>query len=176
MKAFYRLWNKISPFSIPHDAGDFSLIDRKVVDILNTLPEKDRMFRGLRAWVGFPQIAVPFTRAERFAGQSTQSYLSYFSFAGFAISSFSYFPLRLVTMVAGGFVAFNILFFLLLLGLYFIGVRGPKGYMMLISVVLILGTVTLCCLAIISEYLIRIYLEVKGRPPAIIGRVTKRNP
>lgn len=169
MYFFYRIWDRISDIKIPPDAGDFSLIDRKVVDILNSMPEKDRLFRGLRAWVGFPQTAVKFVRDARFAGETTQSYLSYFSFAGFAITSFSYFPLRMVTMVALSAIGFcGLAFFLIgtsfLLG---IGPRPPTGTLTILGLLLVLSTAILSCLAAIAEYLIRIYIEVKNRPSSL---------
>lgn len=171
MHLFYRLWNRISSFQIPEDAGDFSLVDRRVVDVINAMPEKDRMFRGLRAWVGFPQVSVPFERAGRFAGETTQSYLSYFSFAGFAITSFSYLPLRIISVLALCATGVAILFFLFLLSLFLFDIRGPRGFMTIISLILFSSSAMFICLSIISEYLIRIFIEVKSRPESLIGDI-----
>lgn len=171
MHLFYRLWNRVAPFYIPEDSGDFSLIDRRVVDIINALPEKDRMFRGLRAWVGFPQVSVPFERAGRFAGETTQSYLSYFSFAGFAVTSFSYLPLRIISILALVATGVSILFFFFLLSLFIFDVRGPRGFMTIISLILFSSSAIFVCLSIIAEYLIRIFIEIKARPESIIGEI-----
>lgn len=168
---FYRLWNKIANISIPKDAGDFSLMDRKVVDIINSLPEKDRFIRGLRAWVGFPQVGVPYFRPKRAVGLSTQSLYNYFSWSSVAITSFSFFPLRVVTITTVGFSFVLFIYFLVNLVLYFMGIKGPKGFMTLISLNLLTTTLILICLSIIAEYLIRIYIETKQRPASVVGEI-----
>jgi polyisoprenyl-phosphate glycosyltransferase len=166
-RSFYKVWNALADISIPLDAGDFSLMDRKVVDLLNVMPEKDRFIRGLRAWIGFPQIGVEFKRAARFKGQSTQSFLKYLSWALFAITSFSTAPLRFVSLVALGTTFISVFYLVILLAMYFVGVRGPQGFMTLIGVVLLLASVLFICLSIISEYVLRIYKEVKQRPTSV---------
>ncbi|WP_044557174.1 glycosyltransferase family 2 protein [Halobacteriovorax marinus] len=166
---FYRLWDKLSNFEIPHDSGDFSLIDRKVVDVINQLQEKERFFRGLRAWVGFKQTCVPFHRDKRFSGTTTQSLYNYLSWAIFAITSFSHKPLRFLSLIAVVTAGINILWFLSLLLMYIFNIKGPEGYLMLISLNLILGSLLLICLGTISEYITRIYSEIKRRPTSIIS-------
>ncbi len=169
--AFYRTWNYLSDIRIPVDAGDFSLMDRKVVDIINDLPEKDRFLRGLRAWVGFPQIGVNFKRDKRFAGKSTQSYRSYFSWAILAITSFSTAPLRFVSIIAASTTVLSIANLVVLVALYFANVRGPRGWLTMIAVILALASVAFICLAIIAEYLTRIYKEVKQRPTSLVAEM-----
>jgi len=108
-KLFYRIFHKISYISIPLDAGDFSLIDRKVVDVLKTFPERDRFLRGLRAWVGFKQTGVSYTRPERMFGKTTNNFLKNFNWATKGIFSFSYVPLQLMTILSLGVFVLSIM-------------------------------------------------------------------
>ena len=108
-KAFYRLFRSASYVPIPLDAGDFSLIDRRVVDALNSLPENNRFMRGLRAWVGYRQTGVPYVRPERMFGRTTNSLLRNLGWARKAILSFSYAPLDLITWLALATVGFSFL-------------------------------------------------------------------
>ena len=99
-KTFYRIYRQLSYLEMPLDAGDFSLMSRRVVEALMSMPERDRFLRGLRAWVGFRQTGVPYTRAERFAGQSTNSLLDNFRWAKRGIFSFSYQPLEMISLLS----------------------------------------------------------------------------
>src|SRR5216684_5596686 len=101
-KAFYRLFRAASYVQVPVDAGDFSLLDRRVVAALNSLPENNRFLRGLRAWVGFRQTGVPYVRPERMFGTTTNSLLRNLGWARKAIFSFSYLPLDFITWLALG--------------------------------------------------------------------------
>lgn len=166
--SFYRTWNYFADINIPENAGDFSLIDKKVVDIIIGLPEKDVFIRGIRAWAGFPQIGVDFRREKRHGGVSTQNFLSYMSWALFAITSFSTKPLRFVSIFSLVVFILSISYFVVLLGMYFVGIQGPKGFMTLIGVVLLLFSANFFILGVIAEYLIRIFKEVKSRPTAIV--------
>ena len=112
-KAFYRLFRSASYVPIPLDAGDFSLIDRRVVTALNSLPENNRFMRGLRAWVGYRQIGVPYVRPERMFGRTTNSLLRNLGWARKAILSFSYAPLDLITWLALATVGLSFLAILL---------------------------------------------------------------
>ena len=105
-KLFYRIFHKMSYIRIPLDAGDFSLMDRRVVDHLKQLPERDRFLRGLRAWVGFKQTGIPYARPERMFGKTTNSFLKNFNWATKGIFSFSYVPLEIITQLS--FVTFLI--------------------------------------------------------------------
>src|SRR5438132_455867 len=99
-KAFYRVFRAASYVPMPLDAGDFSLMDRRVVEALNSLPENNRFLRGLRAWVGFRQVGVPYKRPERMFGRTTNSLLKNLAWARQGILSFSYIPLDLITFLA----------------------------------------------------------------------------
>lgn len=166
---FYVIFNKLSYIKVPLDTGDFSLMDRVVVDHINSLPEKDRFIRGLRAWIGFKQTGVDYIRPERFSGSgvSTNSILKGLAWARKAIFSFSYAPLEWVFYLAFGSVFVSLLAIGIYLALYLFYPSGPRGFMTTLLAVLFMGSVQLATLAIISEYLRRIFEEVKNRPHAV---------
>ena len=170
---FYVLFSKLSYIKVPADVGDFSLMDRKVVDHINNLPEKDRFLRGLRAWVGFKQIGVPYVRPERFSGSgvSTTNLLKGLAWARKAIFSFSYAPLEWVFYIAVLSVIASILAAFFYILSYFLQPGAPKGFITILIAVLFLGSVQLVALSFISEYLRRIFEEVKSRPISIVQKI-----
>ena len=171
-KAFYRVFRATSYVPIPLDAGDFSLIDRKVVDTLNRLPENNRFLRGLRAWVGFRQTGVPYVRPERMFGVTTNNLLRNLGWARKAILSFSYAPLDLIVWLALASVSFSLVAIVVQIGLrVFFPALAPHGIPTVIVLVLFFGGVQLLCLAIIGSYLAHIYDEVKRRPPFIVKSI-----
>jgi polyisoprenyl-phosphate glycosyltransferase len=171
-KAFYRVFKRLSYVDIPLDAGDFSLIDRRVVDAINDLPEKHRFIRGLRAWVGYRQIGVPYVRPERMFGRTTNSLRKNLGWARRAIVSFSYLPLDLITGLAMAVVAVAALALVGELAVRIIDPHSaPKGLTTVIVVILFIGGIQLLCLAIIGSYLAHMYEEVKGRPPFVVESV-----
>lgn len=171
-KAFYRLFRATSYVRIPVDAGDFSLIDRRAVDALNAMPEGHRFIRGLRAWVGFRQVGVPYVRPERMFGRTTNSFTRNLGWARRAILSFSYAPLELITVLALSCVAIAFVYILVQLTIrIFYPSATPSGFTTLIILVLFLGGVQLLCLSIIGSYLAHIYDEVKRRPPYIVESI-----
>jgi glycosyltransferase involved in cell wall biosynthesis len=174
-KAFYRVFRAMSYVPIPLDAGDFSLIDRRVVDALNSLPENNRFLRGLRAWVGFKQVGVPYVRPERMFGRTTNSMWKNLGWARKAIFSFSYVPLDLITWVALGTVTLSALgiFALILIRLLF-PTMTPNGFTTLIVIILFMGGIQLLCLSIIGSYLAHIYDEVKRRPSFIVESILNK--
>jgi len=172
-KAFYRLLRRFSYIDIPLDAGDFGLLDRRVVDIMNAMPERNRLIRGLRAWVGFRQVGVPYVRDARHAGRSSNSVIDLFRWASTGLVSYSYAPLELISLLAGLVMALAAVAIVLYTVLYFIKPGVPQGFQTLLVAVLFLGAVQLLCLSIISEYIAKIFEEVKGRPKYIVGAVTK---
>lgn len=163
-KLFYRLFHKLSYIKIPVDAGDFSLIDRKVVEALKLLPERDRFLRGLRAWVGFKQTGVEYVRPERMFGTTTNSLIKNFQWATKGIFSFSFVPLQFMTLLS------LFVFFLSLLGIvwqvfakFFIP-DIPQGVSTILIVILFLGSIQLLGISILGEYIAKIFEEVKERP------------
>lgn len=171
-KAFYRVFRRMSYVPIPLDAGDFSLIDRRVVDALNSLPENNRFVRGLRAWVGFRQIGVPYVRPERMFGRTTNSIWKNLGWARKAIFSFSYVPLEIITWLALGTVSLSVVAIILQIALRLLfPAIAPSGFTTVIVLILFLGGIQLLCLSIIGSYLSHIYDEVKRRPPYIVESV-----
>jgi glycosyltransferase involved in cell wall biosynthesis len=171
-KVFYRIFQKLSYIPIPLDAGDFSLIDRKVVDSLNAFPENNRFLRGLRAWAGYKQIGIPYVRPERMFGRSTNNLVKNLAWARKAIFSFSYVPLDLITVLAFGIVVLSVLGIIVEIGIRLLFPNlAPSGFTTLIILILFMGGIQLLCLAIIGSYLAHIYDEVKRRPPYLVDEI-----
>lgn len=171
-KAFYRIFRAASYVPMPLDAGDFSLLDRRVVDALNSLPENNRFMRGLRAWVGFKQTGVPYVRPERMFGVTTNNLLRNLDWARKGILSFSYAPLDLIVWLAIGTVGASFIAILVQVALRLLRPElAPRGISTIIVLVLFLGGIQLLCLSIIGSYLAHIYDEVKRRPPFIVDRI-----
>jgi glycosyltransferase involved in cell wall biosynthesis len=161
---FYRLMRWLSDTAIPLDTGDFRLLDRKVVDAVLAMPEKDRFLRGMVSWAGYRQIGVPYRRAPRFAGSTKYPFTKMLRFAVDGILSFSIKPLRLSTLL--GFASAGLA---LLLMIYAVVLRlfthdWVAGWTALIVTVLFLGGAQLISLGIIGEYVGRLYGEAKRRP------------
>jgi glycosyltransferase involved in cell wall biosynthesis len=173
---FYRLLSRLVPFNVPADAGDFCLLDRKVVEVLNTLPERNRYLRGLRAWSGFKQIGIEFERHARAAGAPQYTLRKSFNLAMDGVFSFSTMPLRLATyfgfiVSAAAFLGAVFTFLQKIFAAEFarIGMTpGAHGIPTLVISILFLGGVQLICLGILGEYIGRIYEEVKRRPLWIV--------
>jgi len=171
-KAFYRLFRAASYVPIPLDAGDFSLLDRRVVDALNALPENNRFLRGLRAWVGFKQTGVPYVRPERLFGTTTNSVFRNLGWARKAIFSFSYAPIDVMTWLAISIVILSVISALLQIVVRMIRPElVPSGFTTLIVLILFMGGIQLLCFSIIGAYLMHIYDEVKRRPPYIVDYI-----
>lgn len=171
-KLFYKVFHRLSYLNIPLDAGDFGLLDRRVVDALNRLPETHRFIRGLRAWVGFRQVGVPYTRPERMFGRTTNSLAKNIGWARRAIISFSYVPLDLIAWLALASVGVSLIGLVTQFTLRFADPSlAPKGFTTLIVGMLFIGGVQLLCLAIIGSYVAHIYEESKHRPAFLIESI-----
>lgn len=171
---FYRLHNKISEPKIPENVGDFRLMDRSVVEALNTLPESRRFMKGLFAWVGFKTAIVEYARPERVAGTTKFNGWRLWNFALEGITSFSTDPLR-IWLYLGGMVAFISLLFsiFIVLKVLIYGTDIP-GYASVVVFVTFLGGLQLIGIGIIGEYLGRAYIESKRRPIYFVRRVYER--
>lgn len=165
---FYRLIYRITDVNIPMDTGDFRLVDRKVVDVLNRMRERHRFLRGMAAWVGFRQVGVEYKRAARFAGTTKYPLKKMLKFASDAITGFSYLPLQLAMYV--GFVAagVSILAIPVVAVERLTGSQAFFGQATTLIAVLFLGGVQLISLGILGEYVGRLYDEAKGRPLYIV--------
>lgn len=166
---FYRLIYRITDVNIPLDTGDFRLMDKKVIDVMKQMREKHRFLRGMSAWVGYKQIGVNYKRQARFAGETKYPLKKMLKLALNAVTSFSYFPLQLATII--GFIAAG----LSVIAIPAVAIlRLTTGTALLgqattIIIVLFLGGVQLISLGIIGEYIGRIYDEAKGRPLYIVA-------
>ena len=166
---FYRLIARITDVDIPLDAGDFRLMDRKVVSVLNQMRERHRFLRGMSAWVGFRQTGVPYRRAARFAGETKYPFRKMLRLAMNAITGFSYFPLQLATYVGFFSAGLSIFSIPLVIALRLLGSQQPLlGQATTLIAVLFLGGVQLISLGILGEYIGRIYDEARGRPLYIV--------
>ena len=165
---FYRIFNLLSSDDIPPDAGDFRLLDRRVVEVLRRMPERNRFMKGLFAWVGFRSIGVPYARPERASGKTKLPLRKLWRLALDGITGFSTLPLRVWTYFGLAVASTAFLF-----GVYRIirtliwGIDVP-GYASLMVVILFLGGVQLISLGVIGEYLGRLFVEMKQRPLYVV--------
>lgn len=168
---FYRIMARLVAFEIPLDTGDFCLISRRVLETINSMPERNRFVRGLRAWSGFRQIGVAYERSARFAGEPKYNFKKLVKLATDGLFSFSTIPLRVATYLglSVSALAFVGAVFTLAQKIFAaqftrIGLAPSPGFPTIVISVLFLGGVQLICLGILGEYIGRIYEEVKGRP------------
>ncbi|VUD64824.1 putative glycosyltransferase [Thalassocella blandensis] len=167
---FYKVFNKLSQLQIPENVGDFRLMDRKVLDALRRLPEKDRFMKGLFCWPGFKNTTLEFERLERTAGDTKFNYWKLWNFALSGITSFSTMPIRF-----GVYLGLLVSFCAFIFGLWTIiktvvmGVDVP-GYASLMVVMLFLGGIQLFFMGLMGEYIGRIYMEVKNRPIYVVAQ------
>ncbi|MFO0892142.1 MAG: glycosyltransferase family 2 protein [Isosphaeraceae bacterium] len=173
---FYRLLAAVSDLEIPLDSGDFCLMDRRVVDVLRHLPERMRFVRGLRSFAGFRQVGLPYERAARVAGEPKYTFGSLFLLAMDGLISFSSYPLRLVTYLGLVTIAIALVLLAWVLGDALYNRSAPQGWASTMVTVLFMGSIQLCCLGIIGEYLRLIFLETKRRPTYIIREVRGGGP
>ena len=167
-RAFYWVFEKLSEVQMPREVGDFRLLDRKVVDAINAMPERTRFMKGIFAWVGFRQIGLPYDQEERQHGETSFNLVRLLRFAFDGLVAFSDMPLRMWTVigaVVSGFAFFYIVVRLIRTLLY--GIDVP-GYESIIVIMLFLGGIQLITLGIIGHYLGRVFNEVKGRPLYIV--------
>lgn len=166
---FYRLLRSISYIEIPLDSGDFALVSRRVVDVMNKMPEESRYLRGMRTWVGFRQIGFEYERDERIAGESKYSFKQLFRLAYNGIFNFSEFPIKLLTRLGGTAIAFAMLYFIYnVIKKYVLGQEVPEGFPATLFTIIFFGGMNLFGLGIIGEYVLRIFFQSKGRPLFII--------
>jgi glycosyltransferase involved in cell wall biosynthesis len=167
-KIFYWLVNKMTNGIIPKYASDYRLVDRDLYMAINAMPEKSRFMRGLFAWAGFKAIGIPFDREKRFAGESKAYSLAVFKLAAVSIMSFSYFPLRMITVV--GVLLSAASFISLLVLTYKFTIYGVPfhGFGTIVCLLLLLFGFLFIILGVISEYIAMIFEEVKGRPTYIV--------
>jgi glycosyltransferase involved in cell wall biosynthesis len=160
---FYRLLAKLSDLDLTLDAGDFRLLDRRALDALLSMRERNRFIRGMSAWVGYTQTSVPYERDARHAGETKFTFRKMLRFSLDAITSFSLRPLQLATVLGFLLSAVALLTIPVVIGLRLAGQTIP-GFATVLCIVLLLGGIQLITIGIIGEYVGRIYDEVKKRP------------
>lgn len=172
---FYRLLQRIANIHIPLDAGDFCIMDRRVVDILVSMPERNRFVRGIRSWVGLDQVGLPYNRDGRFAGKPkfTLNRLVYLAIDG--LISFSFVPLRLISTLGLAASVFSILLAIFYVIQKFTRGLDPPGFATTITAIFFLAGLQLTTLGVIGEYVGRIFEEVKRRPLYIVRRLHRLN-
>lgn len=161
---FYKVIFRITDVKIPMNTGDFRLLDRKVIDVMNGMRERHRFLRGMSAWVGFKSIAVPYKRAARFAGTTKYPFKKMMKLALTAVTSFSYMPLQIAMVLGFISAGISILVIPVVIVMRVVGAQFFLGQATTLIAVLFLGGVQLICLGFLGEYVGRIYDEVKGRP------------
>jgi dolichol-phosphate mannosyltransferase len=165
---FYRILKKISYVKIPLDSGDFSLISRRVVDRLSEMKEESRFIRGMRTWVGFKQIGVPYDRGERNFGTSKYSFFKLLKLALNGIFNFSEIPIKFITILGFTTILISLTYLIYTLLNLIIFNQVPQGFTGLIVTITLFGGVQLLSIGILGEYILRIFFQVKNRPLFII--------
>jgi len=168
-RLFYRSLRAVATVDIPLDAGDFCLLDRRVVDILVSLPERHRLLRGLRSWVGFRHIGIECERNPRYAGTSKYSMYRLIELALAGYVGFSTIPLRLATLVGLSTSLVGFVIAAWAIGTKLLGIPSPRGWASLLASVMVIGGIQLLVLGVIGEYLSRVYDETRRRPLYIVS-------
>lgn len=168
-KLFYRIVYKITDVDIPLDTGDFRLLDRKVVEAMNSMRERHRFLRGMSSWVGFKQTGVEYKRAARFAGETKYPIRKMMKFAIDAITSFSYFPLQVATYLGFIFAVLSFVAIVVVIILRLSASQALLGQATTLTAVLFLGSVQLITIGILGEYIGRLYDQAKGRPLYVVS-------
>ncbi len=172
-RLFYRMMSASSHIEIPRDAGDFRLMDRKVVDALIALPERNRFMKGIYAWVGYKSIGIPYTPLPRLHGESAYSKLKLIALAWTGITSFSVLPLRLASLTGAvlAIIAFAYAAVVIIDAMFFH--ESIPGWPTVVASMMFFSGVQLLFIGVLGEYLARVYDEVKGRPPFIVAEVVQ---
>ena len=169
--SYYRFQKKISNFNIPIDSGDFSMLSRRVVDTINSMPEQSRYLRGMRAWVGFKQTGYEYNRDERQAGETKYSWSKLFELAFNGIFNFSDFPVKIITRLGFFTVLFSLLYFVYNIYRKFVYNDVPVGFTATILAIILFSGVQMISLGLIGEYVLRIYNQVRNRPLFVIEKI-----
>jgi len=167
---FYRILKAVSYIDIPLDTGDFSLISRRVVNILNQMPEESRYIRGMRAWIGFRQIGIPYEREERAAGLPKYSFRMLYRLAYNGVFNFSEFPVKFISRMGLITLFISLIYFGITLVKKCFYHDVPEGFTALLFTIILFSGVQLLSLGIIGEYVLRIFFQVKNRPLFIIQK------
>jgi polyisoprenyl-phosphate glycosyltransferase len=165
---FYRLLTSISYIEMPLDSGDFSLISRRVADVMNKMPEESRYLRGMRTWIGFNQIGYEYERSERMAGESKYSFKQLFGLAYNGIFNFSEFPIKFMSRLGLTSIVVSLIYFITVVIKKVFYAEVIEGFTALLFVIILFSGVQLIGLGILGEYVLRIFFQSKGRPLFVI--------
>lgn len=165
---FYRILRRVSDSPVDLDSGDFSMLSRRVIDLLNQMPEDSRYLRGMRSWVGFRQIGIEYDRDRRVAGRSKYTLKKLFQLAYDGIFNFSFFPIRFLSYAGIFCLLSSIVYFVITLVRKFWYNDVPIGFTALLFMIIFFGGIQLLSIGIIGEYVFRIFNQVKGRPLYIV--------
>ena len=169
-RLFYRLLKSISYIDIPLDSGDFCFMSRRVVDVLNLMPEESRYIRGMRSWIGFKQIGIEYERADRAAGASKYGFRMLLNLAYNGIFNFSEFPIKVIKRIGYSAVGLSMLYVVYSLYRKLMYNDVPQGFMATIFIIVFFSGIQLFFMGIMGEYLLRIFFQVKGRPLFIVEK------
>lgn len=169
---FYRLFNRITETPIPENAGDFRLIDRRMIEALRSMPERNRFMKGLYAWVGYKSVGVSYRRPARSQGSSKFNYWKLWNFALDGMFSFSTLPLRIWSYIGGLISCLSFIYIVIIISqVLFLG-RSVPGYASLMTAVLFFGGMQLLSIGILGEYIGRLFIESKQRPLYIVAETS----
>lgn len=172
---FYRFLASISSIKIPLDSGDFAMMSRRVVDVMNSMPEESRYLRGMRSWIGFKQVGMPYERDERVAGEAKYSFKMLWKLAYNGIFNFSEYPIKFITNLGLWTISFALIYLIYNVIRRFLYDDVPQGFPATVFLITLFSGVQLIALGIIGEYVLRIFFQVKGRPLFIIREQIKNS-
>jgi dolichol-phosphate mannosyltransferase len=167
---FYRILKKIANIDIPLDSGDFSFISRRVVNVLNKMPEESRFIRGMRTWIGFKQIGIAYDRQERASGDSKYSFSKLVQLALNGIYNFSEFPIKFVTSLGGFAIVSSVIYLISVIVKKLFFDQVIEGFTALLFVIILFGGIQLMAIGVLGEYILRIFFQSKSRPNFIIEK------
>lgn len=167
---FYRILKKIANIDIPLDSGDFSFMSRRVVNVLNKMPEESRFIRGMRTWIGFKQIGIAYDRHERASGDSKYSFGKLVQLALNGIYNFSEFPIKFVTSLGGFAIVSSVIYLIFVVVKKMFFDQVIEGFTALLFVIILFGGIQLMAIGVLGEYILRIFFQSKSRPNFIIEK------
>ncbi len=166
--SFYRILKKMAGFDLPLDSGDFGMMSRRVVDIMNQMPEESRYLRGMRAWVGFDQTGIPYERSKRMAGEPKYDFKMLTMLAYNGIFNFSVVPIKILTRLGMLSILSSVCYFIYSIIIKYSTDQVPSGFTALLFVIILFGGVQLISIGILGEYVVRMFFQVKNRPIFIV--------
>jgi len=168
---YYRILKSMASITIPLDSGDFAFMSRRVLNIIISMPEQSRFIRGMRAWVGFKQTGVEYSRDERAYGASKYSISSLIKLGMNGIFNFSEIPIRFISRLGVGTILLSFFYLIYVFVKLIMGIEIPEGFTSLVFLITLFSGVQLLSIGVLGEYLIRIFFQTKGRPLYIVDKV-----